>query len=97
MWSSFSSWRRSSPGALVQLSSERARQALRQDCSFAKTQKSPPALLVVVRSESLPGTAGTPASSRSGERRRVGLASLTGPLNGRVLRESSRLTGPKRP
>jgi hypothetical protein len=33
---------------LVQLSSERARHALRQDCSFAKQQDSPPALPVVV-------------------------------------------------
>ncbi len=32
----------------VQLSSERARHALRQDCSFAKQQDSPPALPVVV-------------------------------------------------
>jgi agmatinase len=35
----------------VQLSSERARQAVRQDSSFARKQESPPALLVVVRSE----------------------------------------------
>ena len=34
----------------VRLSSERARQAVRQDCSFAKKQDSPPALPVVVRS-----------------------------------------------
>ena len=33
---------------VVQLSSERARHALRQDCSFAKQQDSPPALPVVV-------------------------------------------------
>jgi hypothetical protein len=33
---------------IVQLSSERARHALRQDCSFAKQQDSPPALPVVV-------------------------------------------------
>jgi hypothetical protein len=37
----------------VQLSSERARQAVRQDCSFAKKQASPPALLVVVLSGSV--------------------------------------------
>ena len=34
----------------VQLSSERARQAVREDCSFAKKQASPSALLVVVLS-----------------------------------------------
>jgi hypothetical protein len=34
---------------IVRLSSERPRQAVRQDCSFAKKQKSPPALLVVVQ------------------------------------------------
>jgi hypothetical protein len=33
----------------VRLSSERVRHAVRQDCSFAKKQASPPALLVVVR------------------------------------------------
>src|SRR5215207_1577072 len=33
----------------VRLSSERARQAVRQDSSFAKKQESPPALLVVVQ------------------------------------------------
>ena len=31
----------------VRLSSERARRAVRQDCSFAKNQESRPALLVV--------------------------------------------------
>ena len=35
---------------VVRLSSERVRQAVRQDCSCAKTQASPPALLVVVES-----------------------------------------------
>ena len=40
--------------ALVQLSSERARQAVRQGCSFAKKQEPPPALLVVVPSEREP-------------------------------------------
>jgi hypothetical protein len=35
---------------VVRLSSERVRQPVRQDCSFAKKQASPPALLVVVRS-----------------------------------------------
>ena len=34
---------------LVQLSSELARQTVRQDSSFAKKQESPPAILVVVR------------------------------------------------
>jgi hypothetical protein len=34
----------------VRLSSERASQAVRQDCSAAKKQEPPPALLVVVRS-----------------------------------------------
>jgi hypothetical protein len=34
---------------LVRLRSERARQAVRQDCSFAKKQESPPALLVVIQ------------------------------------------------
>jgi hypothetical protein len=45
---------RFAPGRLltfVRLSSERARQAVRQECSFAKKQESPPALLVVVLSE----------------------------------------------
>src|SRR4051795_13658152 len=37
---------------LVRLSSERVRQAVPQDCSFAEKQASPPALLAVVRSES---------------------------------------------
>jgi hypothetical protein len=37
----------------VRLSSDRVRQAMRQDCSFAKKQASPPALLVVVLSERL--------------------------------------------
>jgi len=35
---------------VVRLSSERVRQAVPQDCSFAEKQASPPALLVVVRS-----------------------------------------------
>ena len=34
---------------IVRLSGERTRQAVRQDCSFAKKQESPAALLVVVR------------------------------------------------
>jgi hypothetical protein len=37
----------------VQLSSERARQAVRQDCSFAKKQESPYALLVVVQASNI--------------------------------------------
>src|SRR5919202_1355398 len=37
---------------VVRLSSERVRQAVRQDCSFAKKQASPPALLGVVRLDS---------------------------------------------
>ncbi|HEX2309578.1 MAG TPA: hypothetical protein VHH91_02575 [Vicinamibacterales bacterium] len=37
----------------VQLSSERVRQAVRQDCSFARKQATPPALLVVVQRERL--------------------------------------------
>jgi hypothetical protein len=37
---------------IVRLSSERARQGVRQDCCFAKKQQSPPALLVVVQTES---------------------------------------------
>jgi len=36
--------------SFVRLSSEGVRQAVRQDCSFAKKQASPPALLVVVHS-----------------------------------------------
>jgi hypothetical protein len=36
----------------VRLCSERMRQAVRQDCSFAKKLESPPALLVVVRGSS---------------------------------------------
>ena len=35
----------------VRLSSERVRQAVRDDCSFANKQASPVALLVVVRCE----------------------------------------------
>jgi hypothetical protein len=38
----------------VRLSSERARQAVRRDCSFAKKRESPPALLVVVQPGRLP-------------------------------------------
>jgi hypothetical protein len=38
---------------LVRLSSERARQAVRRDSSFAKKQEPPPALLVVVHSDGL--------------------------------------------
>jgi hypothetical protein len=34
---------------VVRLSSERVRQAVRQDCPFAKKQASPPALLVVIQ------------------------------------------------
>ena len=41
----------------VRLSSERVRQAVRQDCSSAEKQEFPPALLVVVPSERLGGTA----------------------------------------
>jgi len=37
----------------VRLSRERARQAVRQDCSFAKKQESPPALLVVVQASDI--------------------------------------------
>jgi hypothetical protein len=43
--------------SFVRLSSERARQEVRRDCSFAKKRESPPALLVVVRSESPRGAA----------------------------------------
>jgi hypothetical protein len=53
---------------LVRLSSERERQAVRQDCSFAKKQKSPPTLLVVVRSGRLMDVRAndrTPSKSRS--------------------------------
>ena len=60
MWISFSSWRRSSPGALVRLSSERPPQAVRLDCSLAKKQASPPALVVVVRGERRAGQGQTP-------------------------------------
>jgi hypothetical protein len=38
---------------IVRLSSEQSCQAVRQDCSFAKKQGSPPARLVVVQSEHL--------------------------------------------
>jgi DNA-binding CsgD family transcriptional regulator len=38
---------------IVQLSSERAGQAVRPDCSFAKKQESPTALLVVVRRDNV--------------------------------------------
>ena len=44
----------------VRLSSERVRQAVPQDCSFAEKQASPPALLVVVHSKS--GAAQAPCS-----------------------------------
>jgi hypothetical protein len=53
---------------VVQLSSERARQAVRQDCSFATKQESRPALPVFVRSArlrlamDLPGSLGERAS-----------------------------------
>src|SRR5207247_10502766 len=47
-------WRACSPLVLVRLSSERARQAVRQDGSLAKKQKSSPALLVVVRGRTAP-------------------------------------------
>src|SRR4051812_2650348 len=50
---------------LVRLSSERVRQAVPQDCSFAEKQASPPALLVVVRSES---DTGDRAGWRSGRK-----------------------------
>jgi DNA-binding SARP family transcriptional activator len=55
----------------VRLSSERVRQAVRQDCSFAKKQASPPALLVVVRSGRLAsvGADGRFAAQRSGRTR----------------------------
>jgi hypothetical protein len=39
----------------VRLSSERARQAVRQDCSLPKKQESPPPLLVIVRGDSETG------------------------------------------
>src|SRR4051794_10123217 len=41
----------------------RARQAVRQDCSFAKKQESPPALLVVVLSRALLGPGCAPPLS----------------------------------
>ena len=50
MWSSFSSWRRNSPGALVHLNSERTLEPVRQDSSFAEKQQPRPARLVVVPS-----------------------------------------------
>lgn len=43
---------------IVRLSSEPARQVVHQDCSFAKKQESPHALLVVVRSRRLVGVGG---------------------------------------
>jgi hypothetical protein len=49
----------------VRLSSELARQAVRQDCSFAKKQESPPALLVVVPSGRAPDGDADARSSRA--------------------------------
>jgi hypothetical protein len=46
---------------LVRLSSERARDAVRQDCSFANKQESPVARLVVVLGESCVGLEEAPA------------------------------------
>ena len=53
---------------VVRLSSERVRQAARQDCSFAKKQASPGALLGVVRRSCR--SAGPPAIARGGGSRR---------------------------
>jgi hypothetical protein len=70
----------------VRLSRERARQVVRQDCSFAKEQESPPALLVVVqasdirrvsriapghRDTSPGGSCGTPGAGSSGKGARM--------------------------
>jgi hypothetical protein len=58
------------PAALsrfVRLSSERVRQAVRQDCSFAKKQASPPALLVVIQLESVLKTVGHARSAAVAE------------------------------
>jgi hypothetical protein len=65
---------------VVRLGSERARQAVRQDCSFGRKQESPPAALVVVRCGSLlssrrrrphpsgSGNVGVPLGSPTGTR-----------------------------
>src|SRR3954465_1562911 len=68
---------------LVRLSSERVRQAVPQDCSFAEKQASPPALLVVVRSES---DTGDRAGWRSGRKskRPVLLLARSGTLSRRM-------------
>ena len=79
--------RRNDPGSaprllvVVQVSSEPARQALRQACCFARKQASPPALLVVVRDKSV--RAGL-QSARS--RLNAGVAACPGcrPFIGRV-------------
>ena len=65
MWSSFSSWRRSSPGALVQLSSERTLEPVRKDCSFAEKQQPQPARPLGVRSGRLVGIGVATATSES--------------------------------
>src|SRR3954465_11020451 len=68
---------------LVRLSSERVRQAVPQDCSFAEKQASPPALLAVVRSES---DTGDRAGWRSGRKskRPVLLLARSGTLSRRM-------------
>jgi hypothetical protein len=55
---------------VVRLSSERARKAVRQDCSLAKKQESPAALLVVVPSSQVVVRDGGDCS-RGGSRRHI--------------------------
>ena len=62
----------------VRPSSERARQAVRQDCSFAKKQESPLALLVVVRSRRLASVAGDDCIRLDSTARASAQALLTG-------------------
>jgi hypothetical protein len=62
---------------VVRLSSERVRQPVRQDCSFAMKQASPPALLVVVRGERLDRRS---EFARSGPEARVLVSSTNGTL-----------------
>jgi hypothetical protein len=64
---------------VVRPSSERARQTVRPDCSFAKEQEFPPALPLVVPSDRLAGTAGDARiSERAGAESRKGIPYIHG-------------------
>jgi hypothetical protein len=62
------------PTASVQLSSERVRQAVRQDCSFAKRQESPPRFWSPSAGGVCSAAVKTPAFVA--KQRRVGLGSV---------------------